>query len=95
MNSNEDLGSAGDSPVPESLPAGNPVENGSDEALPPGDHPLEVAARKGFGPLSPMAKEDWHGQGIPCVSCGRLVRRGQTQCDEGGQDLSLDMLEKK
>ncbi|MBU0717836.1 MAG: hypothetical protein KJ749_06260 [Planctomycetes bacterium] len=94
MDHNEDLGSTADSSAPDILPAVNPPTDGLNEDLPPGNHPLEVAARKGFGPLSPLAKESWHGQGTPCVSCGQLVRRDQTQCDECGQDLSLDMLDK-
>lgn len=62
--------------------------------LPPGDHPLEVAARKGFGPLSDAIASAWHGESIPCVSCGQLVRRTQISCDECGQDLSERMLVK-
>ncbi len=62
--------------------------------LPPGDHPLEVAARGGMGPLSPLGRAIWHGEAVPCVSCGQLVRRGRRECDHCGQDLSLDMLAK-
>jgi len=62
--------------------------------LPPGDHPLEVAAREGFGPLSGKADEAWHGEGVPCVSCGHLVRRTRDNCDECGQDLGERMLVK-
>ena len=62
--------------------------------LPPGDHPLEVAAREGFGPLSSKADEAWHGEGVPCVSCGHLVRRTRDNCDECGQDLGERMLAK-
>jgi len=62
--------------------------------LPGGDHPLEIAARKGYGPLSPHAQRVWHGNARPCVSCGMLVMRDQRECDHCGQDLSDDMLEK-
>jgi len=62
--------------------------------LPPGNHPLEIAARRGIGPLSPLAGLVWHGHAEPCVSCGQLVKRGATECDECGQDLSPAMLEK-
>ena len=65
-----------------------------DGELPPGDHPLEVAARKGFGPLSSAGGEVWHGNAVPCVSCGQLVRRDQEECDECGQDLSPVMIDK-
>lgn len=61
---------------------------------PPGDHPLEVAARRDFGPLSPLSKTYWHGRGKPCVSCGQLVLRDSTVCDNCEQDLSPEMLEK-
>lgn len=60
--------------------------------LPPGDHPLEIAARKGFGPMCGNAPEAWHGGAIPCVSCGQLVRRGQRECEECGQDLAPETL---
>lgn len=62
--------------------------------LPPGNHPLEVAARRGFGPLSPLGKDEWHGWAKPCVSCGQLVRREAPVCDFCAQDLSSSMLEK-
>lgn len=62
--------------------------------LPPGDHANEIAARRGFGPLSPLSSEVWHGQAVPCVSCGQLVRRDAAACDECGQDLSDDMLDR-
>lgn len=60
--------------------------------LPPGDHPLEIAARKGLGPLSPLGGTVWHGDSVPCVTCGQLVQRSATDCDECGQDLSEEML---
>lgn len=60
--------------------------------LPPGDHPLEVAARAGLGPLSAMSQKVWHGEAIPCVSCGLLVRRNSAACDSCGQDLSDEMI---
>lgn len=61
---------------------------------PLGDHPLEVAARRGIGPLSPLAHDVWHGDSMPCVSCGQLVRRGTLECEDCGQDLSGEMLER-
>lgn len=67
---------------------------GPDDELPPGDHALEVAARKGFGPLSPVAKKVWHGDATPCVTCGQLVRRGDDRCGHCGQDLREEMIEK-
>jgi len=71
-------------------------DTGGDQApeLPAGNHPLEVAARKGFGPLSKAIEKAWHGEAIPCVSCGQLARRTQNTCDECGQDLSARMIEK-
>ena len=74
------------------LSAERPID--LDHDLPPGNHPLEVAARRGIGPLSPSGREVWHGNAIPCVSCGQLVRRGHTECDHCGQDLSEEMIEK-
>ena len=70
----------------------SPQHCGAD--LPPGNHPLEIAARRGIGPLSPLAGEIWHGRAEPCVSCGQLVHRGASECDGCGQDLSQAMLEK-
>jgi RNA polymerase subunit RPABC4/transcription elongation factor Spt4 len=82
--------------VPELNPAPD-IEIGSADngyELPPGDHANEVAARNGFGPLSPLAAEVWHGQAMPCVSCGQLVRRAARECGECGQDLSDEMLDR-
>lgn len=62
--------------------------------LPPGNHPLEVAAREGIGPLSPLGKEIWHGQAVPCVSCGFLARRDASECSQCGQDLRDEMIER-
>lgn len=62
--------------------------------LPPGNHALEVAARRGIGPLSTLGHEVWHGHARPCVSCGQLVRRDAQVCGDCGQDLSEAMLEK-
>ncbi|MEK6797551.1 MAG: hypothetical protein AABZ12_01150 [Planctomycetota bacterium] len=70
------------------------LTGGSSAPTPSGDHPLEVAARHGIGPLSPLAKEVWHGQATPCVSCGQLAHRNATACDHCGQDLGDEMLEK-
>ena len=64
------------------------------QGLPQGNHPLEIAARRGLGPLSPLGDTVWHGQTRPCVSCGQLVRRDTIECDQCGQDLSAEMLEK-
>ena len=62
--------------------------------LPPGNHALEVAARRGFGPLSPVARRVWHGESVPCVTCGQLVPRGADQCDHCSQDLREEMVQK-
>lgn len=75
------------------------LENAPDDLaltsdLPPGNHPNEIAARAGFGPLSTRAQEVWHGESVPCVSCGQLVRRGERECDYCGQDLSPDMIDR-
>ncbi len=67
---------------------------GADTDLPPGDHALEVAARRGIGPLSGLGREVWHGRARPCVSCGQLVLRDEKNCDQCGQDLSEEMLAK-
>ncbi len=64
------------------------------EDLPPGNHALEVAARRGFGPLSPSARRVWHGDALPCVTCGQLVQRGADQCDHCNQDLREEMRQK-
>jgi RNA polymerase subunit RPABC4/transcription elongation factor Spt4 len=61
---------------------------------PQGDHVLEIAAREGFGPLSPQGREVWHGNAKPCVSCGHLVPREAEECHRCGQDLSEEMMEK-
>lgn len=70
----------------------SPAESGPD--LPPGNHPLEVAARRGVGPLSKLGEESWHGQTRPCVSCGQLVLRDAVACDYCGQDLGPEMVDK-
>lgn len=62
--------------------------------VPQGNHPLEVAARRGIGPLSNAAGEIWHGHTEPCVSCGQIVLRDAQVCDYCGQELSGEMLEK-
>lgn len=62
--------------------------------LPPGSHALEVGARRGIGPLSPHGQEVWHGHALPCVSCGQLVPRDASECDQCAQDLTPAMLEK-
>ena len=73
---------------------GDDVLSSEEEELPPGNHPLEVAARRGFGPLSPQGRQVWHGDAKPCVSCGQLVKRTAAICDSCDQDLSEAMLEK-
>lgn len=65
-----------------------------DDGLPEGGHAVEVAARAGFGPLSPLGQDVWHGQSVPCVSCGQLVHRDATGCEHCGQDLAEDMIQK-
>ena len=79
---------------PDSSPTEQTSTTDTAPTLPPGDHPLEIAARKGFGPLSQAIDNAWHGESIPCVSCGQLVRRTTNHCDECGQDLSERMLVK-
>jgi len=80
-------------PDPSAL-SGQPAEVNGDDGLPQGDHPLEIAARAGIGPLSPLVAEAWHGCAKPCVTCGQLVRRDQEECSHCGQDLSEKMIEK-
>jgi hypothetical protein len=70
------------------------AEPAAADALPPGNHPLEVAARRGIGPLSPLGHGIWHGEAKPCVTCGQLVPRAATVCDYCEQDLTESMLEK-
>jgi len=62
--------------------------------VPPGDHPLEIAARKGIGPLSALGQSVWHGNTTPCVSCGQLVLRNAQICEACEQDLSASMIAK-
>ena len=70
----------------------SPVD--SQDSLPPGNSAQEVAARKGFGPLSRLAPDDWHGDSRPCVSCGQLVRRGADRCETCDEDLSVEMIQR-
>lgn len=70
------------------------AEPPSEQRVPAGNHPLEIAARQGLGPLSPKASEVWHGDATPCVTCGQLVARDATWCSHCRQDLSPDMIEK-
>lgn len=79
--------------TPENTDTALTTDQGSPD-LPPGNHPLEIAARKGIGPLSPIGGGVWHGETRPCVSCGQLVKRELHECDECGQDLSPEMIEK-
>jgi len=61
------------------------------QSFPPGNSAVEIAARKGFGPLSPLAQTAWHGDSRPCPSCGQLVRRAAALCASCGEDLSTEM----
>jgi len=79
---------------PEHPPAAPSARGQAESAAPIGDHPLEVAARDGFGPLSSRAKGIWHGEGAPCVTCGLLVVRSALTCEHCGQDLRPEMLER-
>lgn len=84
-------------PAPQSPPGPEALTDAAltgADALPPGDHPIEVAARSGFGPLSRLGRITWHGQARPCVSCGQLILREQQECDHCGQDLSEAMLQR-
>lgn len=63
------------------------------DEMPPGDHPLEIAARSGIGPLTKAGREIWHGHTTPCVSCGHLVLRADEECGHCGQDLGAEMIE--
>ena len=91
MNDQERAAAVPPSSSPE--PAAVPLDPASD-SWPPGDHPLEVAARQGFGPLSDVAQKVWHGHATPCVSCGQLVYREDLECPHCSQDLSEEMLER-
>lgn len=79
-----------DRPTSDQPPGDGVVE----QDLPEGNHPLEIAARTGFGPLSPLVQEVWHGHATPCVSCGQLVQRGARKCEHCGQNLTPRMVEK-
>ena len=72
----------------------SPVPVLADESVVGPSSALEIAARRGIGPLSPQGTQVWHGFAEPCVSCGQLVKRGASECDQCGQDLSPAMLEK-
>ncbi len=63
----------------------------SGEQAASGLNAVEIAARKGFGPLSALAEKNWHGDGVPCVSCGQLVRRSAKSCGWCGEVLSDEM----
>lgn len=66
----------------------------SRDTMPPGNSAVEIAARKGFGPLSPLVEASWHGDSRPCPSCGQLVRRSANLCPSCGEDLSDNMAER-
>lgn len=55
---------------------------------------IELGARCGIGPLSPLGEKVWHGEARPCVSCGELIRRTAARCEHCGQLLSGDMIQK-
>ena len=55
---------------------------------------VEIGAQRGIGPLSPLGQRVWHGETRPCVSCGQLVRRTSGQCENCGQLLTGDMIQK-
>ncbi|MCH7719466.1 MAG: hypothetical protein IH988_00550 [Planctomycetes bacterium] len=55
---------------------------------------LETAAQRGIGPLSDLGRRVWHGESIPCISCGELVARSASQCQLCGQDLSQAMADR-
>ncbi len=55
---------------------------------------LETAAQRGIGPLSDLGRRVWHGESIPCISCGELVARSASQCELCGQDLSQLMVDR-
>ncbi len=66
----------------------------AEDELPPGNHALEVAARRGIGPLSPLGRHVWHGETRPCPSCGQLVCRDDDTCQDCGQELDEEMLDR-
>lgn len=86
---NSDIPSGPAAPASVSEP---PPDNNGD--IPGGNHPLEIAARRGIGPLSSHGADIWHGHTRPCVSCGQLAQRGRDECELCGQDLSVEMIEK-
>ena len=53
---------------------------------------VEIGAKRGIGPMSPLGERVWHGESRPCVSCGELVRRTAARCDQCGQLLSGEMI---
>lgn len=73
-----------------------PQESISDALIedPPGNSAVEIAARAGFGPLSAIGRQIWHGDSRPCVSCGQLARRNAATCPSCGESLTPDMLKK-
>ncbi|NOS99094.1 MAG: hypothetical protein HOP29_00520 [Phycisphaerales bacterium] len=72
----------------------NQPESGGTVDYPPGNSTQEIAARRGFGPLSALVRDVWHGDSVPCVSCGQLVRRSAATCADCGEDLSAGMTER-
>ena len=76
-----------------SIDSVEPVEGGSDARY-SNLSVLETAAQRGIGPLSDLGRRVWHGESIPCISCGELVDRSSSQCELCGQDLSQPMVDR-
>ena len=75
-------------------PMMDPPADGSSATSPTRLNAVELGAKRGIGPLSPLGGRAWHGESRPCVSCGQLVRRTVEVCDQCGQDMSRAMVEK-
>lgn len=85
---------ANDSDAPRDAPSAHGEGDRAPEGVPVRDHPIDVAARAGFGPLSSVAERVWHGDSAPCVTCGQLVRRSTSRCPHCDQDLNPEMIER-
>jgi len=55
---------------------------------------VELGAKRGIGPLSPLGRIVWHGEARPCLSCGHLIRRTAARCEHCGQLLTGEMVQK-
>ncbi|MCP4248030.1 MAG: hypothetical protein GY778_13365 [bacterium] len=75
-------------------PANPPAAGLPDHLRPTGLSAVELAAKRGIGPLSPVGQRVWHGNARPCVSCGQLVERRAGVCEHCGQELNPDVLAK-